>query len=197
MARKRRHSVGELEDVNLVPIMSILVILIPMLIYAFTFFEVTVQSVAAPKMGTGKAKEDSQDEKKPLNLTVIVKKDGFLLKYDEEVMTGEGETELKKREFPPNEQHPEAYWDYDYPRLYNRLAAIKEQFPDEKTLNIGAEMNIPWSTLARTIDCARVKLKGGPFEGDDAGLEYGKAGVVKIKDEEELLFPHVVFVVAE
>ena len=42
MARKpssRRHSTTDLDDVNLVPIMSILVILIPMLIYAFTFFE--------------------------------------------------------------------------------------------------------------------------------------------------------------
>jgi hypothetical protein len=54
MARKpseRRHSKEKIEDLNLSPIMSILVILIPMLLYAFSFFEVKVQAVTAPRMG--------------------------------------------------------------------------------------------------------------------------------------------------
>ena len=53
MARRpseRRHSEEELEEVNLIPIMSILCILIPVLILAFNFFEVSIQQVAAPKI---------------------------------------------------------------------------------------------------------------------------------------------------
>lgn len=205
MARKpssRRHSVGELDDVNLVPIMSILVILVPMLIYAFTFFEVTVQSVAAPKMGTGKAKTKDTDEKKPLNLTVLISDDGFMLKYDEEQMGGETEAPIKKVEFPADKDHgDQPYWDYDYPTLHNRLARMKEKFPQEEQLNIGAEMHIPWQTIARTIDAARLQLDGVPFEGEERMAAYSKAKpkTVKTKGEStpEFLFPNVVFVVAE
>lgn len=205
MARKpssRRHKVGELDDINLVPIMSILVILIPMLIYAFTFFEVTVQSVAAPKMGTGKAKTKETDEKKPLNLTVLISDDGFMLKYDEEQMGGEQEAPIKKAEFPPDKDHGDRpYWDYDYATLHNRLARVKEKFPQEEQINIGAEMHIPWQIIARTIDAARLQLEGVPFDGEERAQAYGgaKAKTVKVKGEVEpvLLFPNVVFVVAE
>ena len=206
MARKpssRRHKGDELEDVNLVPIMSILVILIPMLIYAFTFFEVTVQSVAAPKMGTGKAKtKDDEPEKKPLNLTVLISDDGFMLKYDDEMMGGEAEKPIKRIEFPADVDHGNLpYWEYDYPALHNRLARMKERFPSEEQINIGAEMHIPWHTVARTIDAARLQLLGVPFEGEERMAEYRKAKPVKVKtkgeEEPQLLFPNVVFVVAE
>jgi len=199
MPRKRRgHGVGELDDVNLIPIMSVIVILIPMLIYAFNFFEVTVQSVAAPKMGTGKAKKDDAPEKKPLNLTILVSDQGFMLKYDEELMAGQEEPQIKKREFAGDDVHGEQpYVDYDFPTLHNRLAAMKSRFPDEKQVNIGAEMHIPWKTIARTIDCARLELEGAPFEGDVAMKEYQAAKPKKVKGEAEFLFPSVVFVVAE
>ncbi len=199
MPRKRRgYGIGDLDDVNLIPIMSILVILIPMLIYAFNFFEVTVQSVAAPKMGAPKTKDKDEPEKKPLNLTVLVSEQGFMLKYDEELMAGQEEAPINRREFPADPGHGnQPYVDYDFPALHNRLAAMKERFPDEKQLNIGAEMHIPWRTIARTIDCARLELDGAPFEGDAAMAEYQAAKPKKVKEEAQFLFPSVVFVVAE
>jgi biopolymer transport protein ExbD len=81
MARKpseRRHSKEKIEDLNLSPIMSILVILIPMLLYAFSFFEVKVQAVTAPRMGQSKPTKDKEEEEKPLNLTVLVTSKGFV-----------------------------------------------------------------------------------------------------------------------
>lgn len=199
MPRKRRgYGVGDLDDVNLIPIMSVIVILIPMLIYAFNFFEVTVQSVAAPKMGTGKAKDKNEPEKKPLNLTILVSDQGFMLKYDEELMAGQEEPQIKKREFPADQAHGnQPYVDYDFPTLHNRLAAMKSKFPDEKQVNIGAEMHIPWRIIARVIDSARLELDGAPFEGDGAMSEYQAAKPKKVKDEAQFLFPSVVFVVAE
>lgn len=207
MARKpsmRHHAIGELEDVNLVPIMSVLVILIPMLLYAFTFFEVTVQAVAAPKMGTGKSAQKETDQKRPLNLTVLVSADGFLVKYDDGGARGMGDegAPIKKVEFPPDELHGNLpYKDYDYPELHNRLQQMKERFPDELQVNIGAEMNIPWYIIARTIDAARLKLQGAPFQGDERMVAYAKATPVTLKKGGETepvhLFPSVVFVVAE
>ncbi len=194
--RVRRAKPAGLEDINLVPIMSILVILIPMLIFAFTFFEVTVQSVAAPKMGARSSKPKQEQERKPLNLTVVIRDDSFLLKYQDEDQD-DPETTIQRREFGPDSSRTEPYWDYDYAELYNRLADIKTRFPDEQQINIGAEMHIPWQTIARTIDAARLELEGGPFEGEESMAEFREAEVKTIKEEPQLLFPNVVFVVAE
>ena len=226
MARAGRRRPMELDDINLVPIMSIMVILIPMLIYAFTFFEVTVQSVAAPKMGTGRVKKtDEENPERPLNLTVLINDDGFLLKYDEgEVAGGAEQPLIKKRRFKiqvtaaddPTKKVEVEVWDYDYPALHNKLAALKAKYEKEELVNIGASMHIPWQVLARTIDAARLQLEGAPFDhGDELVMAlYQKARPVTVKEKvsrkladgtevvEEIstpvmMFPRVVFVVAE
>ncbi|MCB9727559.1 MAG: biopolymer transporter ExbD [Deltaproteobacteria bacterium] len=191
MARKpseRRHGKERVEDLNLSPIMSILVILIPMLLYAFSFFEVKVQAVTAPRMGPSNAKPKEEDEKKPLNLTVLVTSKGFVVKQQAELTT-EPEKPIFKRSFNGGTE------EYDFPALYSRLMAKKKQYPDESTINIGAEMDIPWHIIARTIDAARVQLVEDSYEDLKA---YSEAKVKSnSKGEAVDLFPAVVFVVAE
>jgi biopolymer transport protein ExbD len=191
MARKpseRRHSKEKIEDLNLSPIMSILVILIPMLLYAFSFFEVKVQAVTAPRMGPSKPTKDKEEEEKPLNLTVLVTSKGFVVKQQAE-LTSEPEKPIFKRSFNGGAE------EYDFPALYSRLMAKKKTYPDEITINIGAEMDIPWHIIARTIDCARVQLVQDSYEDLKA---YSEAKVKSdSKGEAVDLFPAVVFVVAE
>jgi biopolymer transport protein ExbD len=191
MARKpseRRHSKERIEDLNLSPIMSILVILIPMLLYAFSFFEVKVQAVTAPRMGPSNQKPKDEDEKKPLNLTVLVTGKGFVVKQQAELTT-EPEKPIFMRSFNGGAE------EYDFPALYSRLMAKKKQYPDEITINIGAEMDIPWHIIARTIDSARVQLVEESYEDMKA---YATAKVKSDSKGEALdLFPAVVFVVAE
>lgn len=226
MARAGRRRPLELDDINLVPIMSIMVILIPMLIYAFTFFEVTVQSVAAPKMGTGRAKKTEETPtERPLNLTVLINDDGFLLKFDEgDVPGGTEQPPIRKKTFTiqasaaddPTRKVSVEIVDYDYPALHNRLAALKRKHEKETLVNIGAATHVPWQIIARTIDAARLQLQGAPFEpGDaDAMMAYMTARPVTVKkkrtvtkrdgtqevetyDEPVAMFERVVFVVAE
>ena len=55
MSRKpseRRNAEDFDDELDLTPIMSILVILIPVLLFAFSFFEVRVQAVSSPRLGT-------------------------------------------------------------------------------------------------------------------------------------------------
>jgi len=160
------------------------------LLFAFTFFEVKIQAVQAPKMGSGQAKK-KDDKKKPLNLTVFIKKDGFSLKMQTE-RTTEPEPPILKKTVDGEEM-------YDFAALYSRLTAIKNEYKDEKTINIGAEMNIPWHILAKTIDAARVRLEKDTYTDLK---EYGTAKPKRIKNEKGRkvnvpLFPAVVFVVAE
>ena len=62
MARTRRHKPDELGDINLTPIMALLVILIPVLLFAFSFFEVKVQAVAAPRLGPSQKNKKKDEE---------------------------------------------------------------------------------------------------------------------------------------
>lgn len=194
MARKpsdRAHGEEEVVELNLAPIMALLVVLIPVLLFAFSFFEVKVQAVAAPRMGTGKAKKKDDDEKKPLNLTVLVTSNGFVVKQQAE-LTVEPEKPIFKRTFNVGGRDVE---DYDYPALYTRLMSKKKSYPDEKTINIGAEMNIPWHVIARTIDSARVQLEQDSYEDMTKYSDSKpKLGSDKLPMD---MFPAVVFVVAE
>ena len=102
--------------------------------------------------------------------------------------------------------------EYDYATLYDRLEELKAKFDKESTINIAAEMDIPWHVVARTIDAARVKLVGGPFQGERRLLDYshakpemvpckqdcnGDAELTADDVEPKEMFPRVVFVVAE
>lgn len=201
MARKpseRAHGDEAVEELNLVPIMAILIILIPVLLYAFTFFEVKVQAVAAPRLGPSKAKKkDDEEKKKPLNLTVLVTKDGFALKQQAE-LTDEPEPPIPKRTFVVKGKE---FVDYDYPALYNRVRQKKIEHPDETTVNVGAEMAIPWQTIARTIDTTRVVLEADSYEDivkyNDAKPKMGKDNDGDGSADPVDMFPAVVFVVAE
>ena len=194
MARKpsdRRHGSEEVGELNLVPIMAILVILIPVLLYAFSFFEVKVQAVSAPRMGPSSGKPKADDDKKPLNLTVLITSKGFVIKQQAELQA-EPEKPIYKRSFDVAGKQVE---EYDFPALYSRLVKKKDQYPDEKVINIGAEMDIPWHVIARTIDATRVRLEEDGYEALEA---YSLAKPKKNADGDPLdLFPAVVFVVAE
>lgn len=194
MARKpseRSHSEVTLDEINLTPIMAILVILIPILLYAFNFFEVKIQGVSAPKMGTGKAEAKKENEKKPLNLTVLITVKDFKLTQEEELTT-EPEAPIVKRTFTDAEG---SFVDYDYPRLYSRLMAKKKQWPKERTINIGADFRIPWYVIARTIDASRVQLDEDGYEDLEG---YSKAKPRRDNEgNTQMLFDNVVFVVAD
>lgn len=186
MARGKRDDV-DMGELNLVPIMALLVVLIPVLLFAFTFVDIKIQAVQAPKMGTGSAKK-KDDAKKPLMLTVAVKKDGFIITMQSE-QAGEPEPPIPMRSIDGVDVH-------DYATLYSRIVVIKGQYKDEKTVTISAEMDIPWHILAKTIDCVRVELEKPSYtdlkEYADAKPKEG----LKVAGEEPKnvpLFPAVVF----
>mgnify|MGYP001460202755 CR=1 FL=1 len=208
MARKpseRSNSKEVQSELNLAPIMALICILIPALIFAFQFYEITVQSVAAPKLGpksSAKSDED-KDDKPPLNLTVLISDKGFVLKWNDELSAESGEPpRIPKKVFKDEEGNQVE--DYDYPKLYTEVVKKKKDYPEEDSVNIGADFAIPWSTVARTIDCVRVRLAEDAY---DELAAYSSAETLKpevkkgVVDEEGgrqvPLFPKVVFVVAE
>lgn len=181
------------QEVNLLPSMSVICILIPMLVYAFSFFEIKVQPVAAPRMGAGRVEKEGEKQKKPLNLTVLITDKGFVLKQEESIAVGSPSLNIEKKTFRDKDGNP--VLDYNYPELYNKLIEIKKEFKDEMTINIGADPNITWEFIARTIDVSRVRLEKDDYR-EITELSEAKEKVDS-EGKPEFLFPQVVFVVAE
>ena len=182
----RRH--GGDDDVaalNLVPIMAILVILIPMLIYMFNFSEIKVQRVMAPRRGTG-SKTTKETKEKPLNLTVMIKgTNGFALTWEEALMPDmqrlpvipmrQADSKYCGDPDKPedNRRHgcwyrPEGCFCYDFPQLYNELVKLKNRFskPEkpERRINLTANSDVPWEVVSRTMDAAHCMLEEQAYQ---------------------------------
>ena len=78
MARRRQED--EEVELNLAPIMNLVMILIPLLLLSVVFEQMGVINVSAPKLSVGPADEQpNPDEEKKLNLTIGVSVSGFSL----------------------------------------------------------------------------------------------------------------------
>jgi biopolymer transport protein ExbD len=79
---RNRDRGGEEEEgeLNLVPFMNMVVVLIPMLLLSVVFLKIGVINITAPNLGPvkqPKQKEQDEDKKKKLDLTVTVGESGF------------------------------------------------------------------------------------------------------------------------
>lgn len=76
---QRRNFQEEEMELNLTPIMNLIMLLIPCLLISTVFIEITVVNVSAPSIGSGDPSAGPQEppEKPPLNLTVTVTSKGY------------------------------------------------------------------------------------------------------------------------
>ena len=189
----RRHVGSEnVPELNLVPIMAIMVILIPMLIYMFTFHQLRVQRVSAPRSSTQTSKAN-EEQKKPLNLTVIIRQNkGFTVTWEEDAQQGTqdgGPIGLWKA--------PDDKWCgeddgvrgcldlpeqggcvcYDVAKLYNTVLKIRKDpklvdpKKPEKRINISAEPEVAWGIISRTIDAVTCIMGVRESESDKVATE--------------------------
>ncbi len=197
---RKNGGVGKLDDLNLIPIMSVLVILVPMMVYAFNYNELAVQEVSLPKTGGASA---AQGPKK-LNLTVLVSDEGFRIKLQGETESGTlPEDQVIPKKMISLCDQTDQYLRYDYVELYNRIVKLKDQkdLGLEDSVNIGAKDNIPWRVLARTIDAVRSRKVKDSFTNY---CEYLKTDFARVDKKDATgkpirppvdLFPKIVFIV--
>jgi hypothetical protein len=202
-----RGHVGEegIGDPDLIPIMSIMCILIPMLIYSFVMYEVKVQEISLPKFGG----PSSGSKSKVLNLAVLVSKDKHIIKIQgggkeaKEIALKKQKRRLCDRSVSCDECAGAEFDDYDYAGLYKEIAKLKasDDFKEVDSINIGAEDMVQWKVMARTIDAVRARREDKvPFKSH---CEFERAKPLKLKttdaDGNEIttaaeMFPKIVFV---
>jgi biopolymer transport protein TolR len=155
--RRLKTEHDELEDetneINLVPYMDIVTNIIIFLL-ASVIQQVPMGNinVSSPTLGSGPAVESDTPETPPLNLTVTVAANGF-------IVAGSGAV------IPPVPKLDNGQ--YDFEGLTNKLAEIKKEIAGTETkATFNADSHIPYELVVKTLDAMREDKAGKPLFPD-------------------------------
>lgn len=208
MARKRKKEV--VPDLDLVPIMNLVTILIPFLIMAAEFIQLAVIDSSAPPIGKPPANQADED---PFQLIVMLMENGLYIDGSKDVKqlvyqgdepsssSGDGENSEREPKFRCTDGRAEiercdSKDHYDWKSLAVLLKEIKEEFSDGDDLVediiIMPDHEIRYDVIVRAMDVVRdgaglVELDSNwkkLQEPGDKNYQKAKAPVV--------LFPKVV-----
>jgi hypothetical protein len=175
MKGKKRGS--DAEELNLVPIMNLVTILIPFLLMAAQFVSYSVIDSTLPAIGPPVPVEEDPEDK-PLNLSVMITDEGFTVSGNHPEIKNEGagdEGEEKGTTIEcltsgcsfdsANGEGPEAA--YDLVELRALLGRIKDDKAEEKNVILIPDPNLPYEVLVMAMDATREDpAAGGSNEGD-------------------------------
>lgn len=136
----RRHRQGD--ELNLTTFINLMVVLVSFLLATAVYSRIAIHELNLPKAGNGVSDKGPP----PLNLTVIVRKTGFVVT----VRDGEERARL-----------PLLKDAYDYEALTKLLETLKASAPKEKSLNLRMEAAIPYDVIVQVMDAARTPPGGG------------------------------------
>jgi len=191
----RRRSGGKTEDIelNLLPFMNLMTLLIPFLLASAQFVTLAVIDSSLPAIGAPQTTTEKKDDKPPLNLTVGITGEGFTVAGSAAVLGG-GEggpaAVAEKSSAPtvgmtsddgycrqsqcggdPSCQHETPC--HDYKALKELVVQVKDEYPDEMNVIIAPNADIPYHILVGVMDSTRDHKPEGA-------------------SEREVLFPNVV-----
>lgn len=161
------------EELDLVPIMNLVTILIPFLLMASSFVSLAVIDSTLPAIGA--PQESSDDQEETLSLSIAVTDEGFTVMGNDTALKSKDEEGEDPGPNVPCKQlgcpTPEAY---DTKELTRLLGELKDRWPDEENVILVPESDVEYEVLILTMDAAR---------NDPTNTSGGKA-----RD----LFPYVV-----
>jgi biopolymer transport protein ExbD len=195
MRRKQDNSAPP--ELNLAPIMNMVVILIPLLLLSVVFLSVGVINASSPaEIVTGKPTHDTEP---PLNLTVAIAHNGFIvstknglskpvsgcpadgptvcLRHDANLPEefAAAQTALESGDTGASEAALDrATAAYDWNQLYTLLAQIKRDNLDETMVKITADPDVPYTLVVRTMDLARFELEQTSYASNREMWTAGK-----------------------
>lgn len=208
--RHRRQQESQPPQLNLAPIMNMVVILIPLLLLSVVFLSVGVINVSSPPATLD---GEPTDEPPSLQLAVAVTHDGFQVSTRDGAIRpvdgcpADGPTICLSGDERPAELFRQAKTSfetgrhadgsaaleqaaraYDWSALYESLKDVKKKHADETTVRITAEPDVPYMMVVRTMDLARFEVDRTSF---DDPSEVWRA------DKKRPLFPDPVLAIAQ
>lgn len=169
MARKRHAE--QPEELNLVPIMNLVTILIPFLLMAAEFVTLGVIDSTLPAIGPPQPVEE-QPDKPPLNLSLAITADGVtVLGADAVLNPGAAPTPPVEGEVRPptvpctSGGRCTGLDDYDWKELTRILSLIKDEYPDDENVILVPDQRLKYEVLVKTMDASREDIDNKGADG--------------------------------
>lgn len=143
---------AQAEDLDLVPIMNLVTILIPFLLMASSFVSLAAIDSTLPAIGTPPEQTD-QDPEEPLNLSVAITDQGYTVMGSDATLKPEGEE--KGATIPCSKSGCPSPDSYDTKELNRLLVQIKDNWEDEQNVILVPESQVPYEVLVVTMDATR------------------------------------------
>jgi len=191
----RRGNKTKIEDIelNLLPFMNLMTLLIPFLLASVQFVTLAVIDSSLPAIGAPQTTTEKKDDKPPLNLTVGITNEGFTVAGSAAVLGGgeggPGAVADKSNAPTVGLTSDDAYCRksqcggsaecshntpcHDFASLRDLVVQVKDEYPDEQNVIIAPNADIPYHVLVGVMDHTRDHKPDGATE-------------------RELLFPNVV-----
>ena len=176
---KRRDDNSTDHELNLAPIMNMVVILIPLLLLSVVFLSVGVINVSAPSLTPGTAQSDGESEDP--RITVAVARDGFIVssrngeiarvEARDQAAVGDVIDRARKAHAAGDGAAAEAALDdlmlaYDWNTLYEVMVDVKKRHPETTTVHMTADPDVPYAALVSTMDAVRYRLEAERYDSD-------------------------------
>lgn len=136
---RNRSTKERTAELDMVPMMNLFTVLVPVLLLAAVFANITVLELEIPPTGSGEAGVDRAPESTPLNLVVIVSEEGV-------TVGGNGG-------FLPSVLREEGV--IDESRVGALLAGVKEEHPGETRVTVAAESGVAYEEVVALMDLCR------------------------------------------
>lgn len=188
---QRARATGESPaDLNLVPIMNLVVCLIPIVLLGTSLIQVGTVDVEAPRIC---ASCGGAADTEPLGLRITVGAEGFELRAHDRVALHTALMDLLDPTVaePEHVAIPRKGEALDFVGLYNALVQVKTERPDAVTVSVNAGEGVPWKEVVATLDVARTRL-GADHYDDAAALAAAHPRAAG----QDLLFPGATLMVA-
>ena len=168
-SQRRRANEGVIQEINLIPLMNVFCILIPFLLLAAVFVQLSIINTNLPTAASLSKKDTEESptpEVKKLNLTVFITKEGFMLAgYGgvlnvTDVENGDEEGQKKSRTIIPKkvigkDRDGNDLKEYDFAKLQVNLRKIKKAFPSHYSIILLPESHVKYETIIKTLDFSR------------------------------------------
>lgn len=131
-----REKIGE--ELNLVPFIDMLVVLLTFLLLTAAILQTAIIELSLPSSGVGEGGETENPlGDQPLTLSIAITDQGL------QVIGGGGK-------LPPI---PKKGGKYDFDKFQEQLEKIKEQYPAQTSIIIVSESNIIYDYIIKVMDC--------------------------------------------
>ena len=148
----RRPAAEADAELNLIPILNLVLMLIPAILITAVFVQIAVINVAAPLLdGSIGQPSPAEPPSRQLRLTIALTDQGIHIAGSGGLLVGPTAASGARGPTIPRT----ASGEQDWAALQRTLIAIKDAFPEETRCIITAEPEIPYAQLVEAMDAAR------------------------------------------